>query len=118
MTIQVIVKGNAGSDPELKFAKNETPYASFSLAHTPRIKQGGQWIDGETIWFRVVTFGSKAEEIIDLVSKGELVRVEGAMKLNTYQAKDGSSKQAWEINAREIDVVKRVAKKQEAVAPW
>lgn len=118
MSIQVTIKGNAGTDPELKFAKNETPYASFSLAHTPRVKQGGQWIDGETIWFRVVTFGSKAEEIVDLVSKGELVRVEGSMKLSTYQAKDGSSKSAWEINAREIDVVKKSSKKPQEVAPW
>lgn len=118
MSIQVIVKGNAGSDPELKFAKNETPYASFSLAYTPRIKQGGEWIDAETIWFRVVTFGSKAEELVDLVSKGELVRVEGSMKLSTYQSKDGSTKQAWEINARDVDVIKRALKKQEAVAPW
>lgn len=118
MSIQVTIKGNVGTDPELKFAKNETPYASFSLAHTPRIKQGAQWIDGDTIWFRVVTFGSKAEEIMDLVRKGELVRVEGSMKQSTYQSKDGTTKQAWEINAREIDALKRATKKQEASAPW
>lgn len=118
MSIQVTVKGNVGTDPELKFAKNETPYAIFSLAHTPRVKQGGEWIDGETIWFRVVTFGAKAEDLVDAISKGELVRVEGSMKLSTYQAKDGSTKQTWEINAREVDVLKRTEKKQEAVAPW
>ena len=52
--MDIVIKGNLGTDPELKFTKNNKAYVSFSLAHTPRVKQGEVWIDGETIWFRAV----------------------------------------------------------------
>ncbi len=120
MSAQIRVKGNAGTDPELKFAKNNTAYATFSLADTPRIKKGDDWLDGETVWYRVVTFGEKAESLVDMLSKGDTVIVEGSFKVSSYQDKNGETKSGLEINAREIDVVVRSVKKQKApeVAPW
>ena len=120
MSAQIRVKGNAGTDPELKFAKNNTAYATFSLADTPRIKKGDDWSDGETVWYRVITFGDKAENLVDLVAKGDTVIVEGTFKVSTYEDKNGDVKTGLEINAREVDVVVRSVKKQKApeVAPW
>lgn len=120
MSAQIRVKGNVGTDPELKFAKNNTAYATFSVADTPRVKKGDEWIDGETAWYRVVTFGDKAENLMDLVSKGDTVIVEGSFKVSTYEDRNGETKTGLEINAREVDVVVRSVKKQKAaeVAPW
>jgi single-strand DNA-binding protein len=64
MSIPVTVKGNLGSDPELKYVKTgrgDTALVTFSLAHTPRERKGDEWVEGETIWFRVTTGAKKAK---------------------------------------------------------
>jgi single-strand DNA-binding protein len=101
----ITVTGNVGTDPELKFTKNNTAFASFSLAYTPRQKQGDDWIDGETMWFRVTQWGERAESVVDSVAKGYKVVVTGTLKQSTYTAKDGAEKIGLEITATEIGVV-------------
>lgn len=101
----VVVTGNVGTNPELKFTKNNTPFVSFSLAYTPRQKQGEEWVDGETMWFRVTQWGDKSETLIDSIDKGEKLLVTGTLKQSTYKAKDGSEKVGLEINASEIAIV-------------
>jgi single-stranded DNA-binding protein len=75
------------------------------------------------MWFRVVQFGEKAEQLVDLVSKGDKVFVVGSWKQSTYTNKEGVEKTNLEINAAEIFVVPKEGKKsqprqQEEVAPW
>ena len=123
MSIPIQIKGHVGSDPELKVSKADKAWATFSLAYTPRTKQGEQWIDGDTMWFRVVQFGDKAEQLVDQVSKGDKVFVVGSWKQSTYTNKEGVEKTNLEINAAEIYVIPKEGKKaqprqQEEVAPW
>ena len=61
--MQITVKGNVGNDIDLKFSKNNKAYATFSLAYTPRTKQGDQWVDGDTTWFRVVQFDKRLKRL-------------------------------------------------------
>lgn len=110
--MNVTVTGNIGSDPELKFTKNNTPFVSFSLAYTPRQKQGDDWVDGETMWFRVTQWGEKSESLMDTLSKGNKIMVVGTLKQSTYKAKDGSDKVGLEITAQEIGVVAKVVQSQ------
>jgi single-strand DNA-binding protein len=120
MSIPIQIKGNVGSDPEIKFSQKSS-WASFSLAYTPRVKQGETWIDGDTMWFRVVQFGEKAEQLVDSISKGDKVFVVGSWKQSTYTGKDGVEKSSLEINASDIYVVPKSVKKavhKEEVAPW
>lgn len=110
--MEIKVKGRVGSDPELKFVtQQQLPLATFNLAYTPRSKKGNEWVDGETMWFRVAMFGNKAEAIVDAVKKGDELLVIGALRQSTFQAKDGSNKSALEINATEIAVVPSSPKK-------
>jgi single-strand DNA-binding protein len=109
--MEIKVKGRVGNDPELKFVTQEQlPLVTFSLAYTPRTKKGNEWVEGETMWFRIAQFGKKAEAIVDAVKKGDEVLVIGALRQSNYQAKDGSDKSALEINATEIAVVPRLQK--------
>lgn len=109
--MEIKVKGRAGTDPELKFVtQQQLALATFNLAYTPRTKKGNEWVEGETMWFKVAMFGSKAEAIADAVKKGDELLVVGALRQNTYQAKDGSTKTALEINANEIAIVPRLQK--------
>jgi single-strand DNA-binding protein len=80
MSIPVTIKGNLGSDPELKYvktARGDTALVTFSLAHTPRERKGDEWVEGETIWFRVTTWGEKARFMLMRLRKGDSVLVQG-----------------------------------------
>ena len=117
--MHISVKGNLGSDPDLKFSKNNTAYCNFSLAYTPRKQVNGEWKDGETNWFKVVVFGTKAEAVADNFKKGDSVLVIGDMAQSTYTDKEGNEKTSMEITAKEVGLVPKLqkAKTQEA-SPW
>ena len=109
--MEIRVRGRLGNDPELKkVGADNLELVTFSLAHTPRSKQNGQWVDGETNWYRVVKFGKGAEAIAQTVKKGDEVIVIGTMKLNNYTDKNGVTKTQMEISASELGIVPKIAK--------
>ena len=113
--MEIRVKGRVGNDPEIKFVTQEQlPLVTFSLAYTPRSRKGNEWVDGETMWFRVAQFGKKAEAIADSIKKGDEVLVLGTVRQSTYQGKDGSDKTSLEITATEIAIVPRLQKTSRA----
>jgi single-strand DNA-binding protein len=110
--MEIKVRGRLGNDPELKtVGADNLQLVSFSLAHTPRSKKNGEWVDGETNWYRVVRFGAGAEAIAHTVKKGDEVIVIGALKMNNYTDKNGETKMQLEITASELGVVPKMAKK-------
>jgi single-strand DNA-binding protein len=101
----IIVKGNIGSDPELKWVKRDgedVAVVSFSVAYTPKSKKDGKYTEGETTWYRVTQWRDKAEAAADNFQKGDKVLVWGTLKQSTYEAKDGTKKTSLEINADEV----------------
>lgn len=108
--MNINVKGNLGSDPDLKFSKNNNAYCNFSLAYTPRKQVNGEWQDGETMWFKVVAFGTKAEAIADTFKKGDTVVVVGELAQSTYTDKEGNEKTSMEITAKEVGLVPKLGK--------
>jgi single-strand DNA-binding protein len=109
--MEIKVRGRLGADPELKTVGSENIQAViFSLAHTPRSKKNGEWVDGDTNWYRVVKFGYGAEAIAQTIKKGDEVLVIGALKMNNYTDKNGVTKLQMEITANEVGVVPRIAK--------
>ena len=119
--MQVQIKGNVGNDPELKFSKGNKAYVTFSVGYTPRIKQGDQYVNGDTTWFRVVQFDKKAEAVADVIKKGDAVLVVGQMRQSSYKDKDGNNKTVLEIIADEIGVVPKLQNKsrvEEAEPAW
>lgn len=116
--MEIKVKGRVGSDPEIKFVTQEQlPLATFSLAYTPRNRKGGEWVDGETMWFKVAIFGKKAEAIADSIKKGDEVLVLGSVKQATFQGRDGSEKTALEITASEVALVPRLDNRAQKQTP-
>lgn len=116
----ITVKGNLGKDPELKFSKAGKAWISFSIGYTPREKKDEQWIDGETMWFRVIQFGEKAETAADNLAKGDTVIVTGNLKQSTFTDKEGNQRTGLEITADEVGIVPRVQRKSktEDTPPW
>lgn len=102
---KIVVTGNAGGDAELKFikgAKGEFAIANFSLAETPREYKNGEWIKGETVWWKVSATGDLAEKLADMPLKGTSLYVEGDLKQFEYTGRDGNVKQGFEVRAKSI----------------
>lgn len=114
--MEIRVKGRVGSDPEIKFVtSDQLPLATFSVAYTPRTRKGSEWVEGETMWFRVAHFGKKAEAIADSIKKGDEVLIIGTLKQSAYKGRDGVEKTALEITASEIAVVPQMQKSKPKV---
>ncbi len=90
---KVILLGNVGKDPEIKFASSGNAIASFSLATTERFKDknSGEWQD-RTEWHALTAFGKTAEIIRDYVKKGSKLYVEGSLRTSSWEDKQSGQK--------------------------
>ena len=99
MTVnKVILIGNLGRDPELRYTAKQTPVCSLSVATTEKTKdQQGNWVD-HTEWHRVSAFGKTAEVCANHLVKGSRIYLEGKLRTNKWQDKTtGTDKYSTEI---------------------
>lgn len=99
--IPVTVVGSI-TEPTLRFTPQGKPIASFSIASTPRTKDGDNWVDGETLWFRVSVFDQMAENVAESFAKGDRVIVQGRFKQRSYQTDAGETRTGLELVAEEV----------------
>lgn len=99
--IPVTVVGSI-TEPTLRFSPQGKAIASFSVASTPRVKNGEQWEDGETTWFRVSVFDQMAENVAESFAKGDRVIVWGRFKTRSYQTDAGETRSGLELVADEV----------------
>lgn len=99
---KVIIIGNLGRDPEIKYTQSNIGVANFSVATTDswKDKATGEWQE-KTEWHRVVAWAGLSEQAAKLV-KGAQVYVEGSIETRKYTCKDGSEKSVTEIKAARI----------------
>ncbi len=94
---KVMLIGNLGSDPELRYTQGGTPVASFSLATNESYKgQDGNLVE-KTEWHRIVAWRKAAETMAQYLKKGSKVYVEGKLQTRSWDDKDGSKKYMTEI---------------------
>lgn len=97
----VTIVGNLTGSPELKFIPNGAAVCQFSVAVSQRVKQGGDWIDGEPMYLRVTAWRDLAEHVAESLDRGQRVIVTGKLKMRSYESK-GEKRQSWEIDADEV----------------
>jgi single-strand DNA-binding protein len=103
---QVILLGNLGSDPEMRYTPSGVPVTSFSLA-VNRVwnSQDGQRQE-KTIWFRVSAWRRDAEIASQYLAKGRQVLIVGELEEpRTYQDRDGNTRVSLDVTARNIRLV-------------
>ena len=100
---QIIVVGNLGRDPEMRYTASGVPVTSFSLATSRRwTGQDGQPQE-KTVWFRVTAWRRDAELASQYLTKGQRVLVVGEMEeASTWTDKDGNARASLEVTARNI----------------
>ena len=95
---KLIIVGNLGRDPEVRFTQGGMAVGKLSVAVTEKVKDGETWKE-HTEWFRVTVFGKTAELAGQYLQKGRQVYVEGRLKTDKYKDKDGVEKTSVEVIA-------------------
>ncbi|APT91555.1 single-stranded DNA-binding protein [Corynebacterium sphenisci DSM 44792] len=106
--------GNVVADPELRYTASGTAVTNFRVASTPRVydKQAGQWTDGEALFLTCNAWREMAENVMETLSKGMRVIVQGRLRQRSYETRDGERRTVYEIEADEVGPSLRFASAQ------
>ncbi len=98
---KIMLIGNVGQDPELRYTPDGNPVANFSIAVNRRRRVGEEFKD-ETEWFNIVCFSRTAENVNQYLTKGQKVYVEGRFQSSEYVGQDGNQRKSYEVIANEV----------------
>lgn len=105
---KVMIIGNIGGEPEMRFTPTGKPVASFNVA-TNRVyttPEGER--KEETEWFTVVAWNKLAEQCNQFLSKGQVVYVEGRLHTRSWDGEDGQKHYRTEVIANRVVFLSRV----------
>ena len=102
MVNKVILIGNLGADPETRQSGGGMTIAKLRLATSERRKdKDGNWAD-HTEWHRVTCFGRTAENVAKFCKKGKTLYIDGTLRTQKWQDKDGKDQYTTEVVANEV----------------
>lgn len=103
---KVILLGNLGRDPEVRYAADGAAIANVSIATTSRYKDKASGdMKEDTEWHRVVFFGRLAEIASEYLKKGRPVYVEGRLRTRKWQDQSGQERYTTEIVADQMQLL-------------
>ena len=103
---KVILVGNLGADPEVKYLSNGTTVANFRMATSEnRVNRSSGEKTTITEWHRIVAFGRLAEICGEYLNKGKQVYIEGRIRTRSWEGKDGNRKFTTEIVATQMQML-------------
>lgn len=98
---KVMIIGNLGADPEMRFTPNGNPVTSFRVAASSTRVIDGERRD-ETEWFSIVAWNKQAETCNQFLSKGSKVYVEGRLRTRSWEGQDGQKRYRTEVIANRV----------------
>ena len=100
---KVLLRGNLGKNPELRYTGEGTAVCNFTVATNERYtdKQGVK--QELTEWHRIVVWGKNAENCVKFLSAGRSVLIEGKLKTRKWTDREGQDRYTTEINARDVE---------------
>ncbi|RKP49195.1 single-stranded DNA-binding protein [Trinickia fusca] len=103
---KVILVGNLGADPEIRYLPSGDAIANIRLATTDRYKDkaSGEFKEA-TEWHRVAFFGRLAEIVGEYLKKGSSVYIEGRLRTRKWQGQDGQDRYSTEIVAEQMQML-------------
>ena len=108
MYAKLIIVGNLGGDPEMRYVPDGTPVTNFSVAVNRRWNNADGSQGEETLWFRCTAWRKTAEVVNQYLSKGRQVLVEGRLRPDengnprVFTRNDGSAGAAYEVTVETI----------------
>jgi single-strand DNA-binding protein len=102
---KVMLIGNLGKDPEVRYTAGGTAVASFSLATSEKFKgKTGEW-EEKTEWHNITLWARLAEIAGEYLSKGKTVYIEGRLQTRKWQDKDGKDRYTTEIVGEKMQML-------------
>jgi single-strand DNA-binding protein len=98
----VTLVGNLTDDPEVRFTPAGTQVGSFRLAVTPRIREGDQWKNGDTSYFKVNLWRDLASQTAESLAKGDRTVVIGRLRTRAWETPEGERRSTVEVEADEV----------------
>lgn len=97
------VVGNLVADPEGRVSQAGKPWVTFRVASTPRVRdrQSGDYVDGEPLWLGCRAHGDLADHIVQSLSKGARVIMQGRLSQRTYE-QDGQKRTSLDFDVEAI----------------
>ena len=103
---KVILIGNLGANPEVKYLSNGTTVANFRMATSEnRLNRSSGEKTTTTEWHRIVAFGRLAEICGEYLNKGKQVYIEGRLRTRTWEDKEGNKRSTTEIVANQMQML-------------
>lgn len=99
---KVILIGNLGSDPEMRFTPDGKAVTSFRMATNRRYTTSAGEAREETDWFRITVWGKQAEQCNQFLAKGRQVYVEGRLHARNWEGQDGQTRTSIEVTADRV----------------
>lgn len=104
---KVMIIGNVGGDPEMRFTPGGHPVTSFGVATNWVFTTPEGERKQETEWFNVVTWNRLAEQCNQFLNKGRLVYVEGRLRTRSWEGQDGQKHYRTEVVANRVTFLDR-----------
>jgi single-strand DNA-binding protein len=104
---KVILVGNLGKDPELRYTASGTAVCNFSLATTERYKDRDGNNQEKTEWHNIVVWRQLAEICGKYLTKGKQIYVEGKLQTRKWEDRDGNTRYTTEIVADQMQMLSR-----------
>lgn len=99
---KVLLIGNVGTDPEMRFTPNGNPVTSFRIATNRVYTTSEGERRQETEWFTIVTWRKLAESCNQFLTKGQRVYVEGSLRTRIWEGQDGQKRSRVEVVANRV----------------
>ena len=118
MLNKIMIIGNLGNDPELRYTQSGTPVASFRVATTEKWKDKGGQMQEQTEWHSCNAWSKLAEICGNYLKKGSKVYIEGSVHTRKWQDQEGKDRYSTEVKVREMKMLDGKKDSQQPGGEW
>lgn len=104
---KIIIIGNLGRDPEMRYSPSGNPMTSFSIASNRRYTTAAGEQREETEWFNCTAFGRLADVCNQYLTRGQQVYIEGRLRSRQYDRRDGTPGFSLDVSITEMQMLGR-----------
>jgi single-strand DNA-binding protein len=102
---KIIVVGNLGRDPELRYTPQGVAVCSFTMATNEKRRDKSGDLNDVTTWFRVTLWRNQAENAAKYLTKGSPVYIEGRLRLDEWTDRDGNTRFTLDVQATDMQFI-------------
>ena len=114
---KVILLGNLGRDPEIRYTGGGQAVANFTMATTERWTDPSGEKKEKTEWHRIVVWGKQAEIAGEYLRKGRQVYIEGSLQTREWTDREGNKRYTTEVRAQRLQLLGRPDDRAQGAAP-